>query len=188
MISEQDKQTILSILDKMTPQEKFAFHSSGAYKVCEENNWGDPFVPGRSQEIAMANILGHTISETVSGADAHDHDGPAEYKSCSPGVNSISPKRFNAVYAGISVFPTWEEQLEYLDDKILGYKNHYHSRFKHGECQEIWVLDCQTVYDLLLPKLKKRYDNLKLNNRIKDPRMCANISKREIQRLGKKIF
>ncbi len=177
-----------SILSQMSPQERFAFHSSGAYKVCEENNWGNPFVPGRSQEIVMANILGHEISETVSGPDAHDHAGPAEYKSCSPGINSPTPKKFIAVYAGISIFPTWEEQLEYLDRKILGYKNHYHARFQHGECQEIWVLDCQTIYNLLLPKLKNLYDSLKANKRTKDPRLRGDITKTEIYRYGKKVF
>lgn len=187
-MNSADEKTIQKILSKLTPEEKFRFFSSGAYKVCEENGWGNPFVPGRSQEIIMANILGHQISKTVSGADAHDHAGPVEYKSCSPSNDCAQPSRFMAVYAGISVFPNWEEQVAYLDEKILAYKNHYHARFRHGECQEIWVIDCQTVYDLLLPKLKKRYDSLRANNRIKDPRMCAKITKTEIYRFGKKVF
>ena len=188
MITPKDRKRLAEILAQMTPQERFAFLSSESYKVCRENNWGNPFVPGRTQEIIMANNLGHDISMTVSGADAHDHDGAAEYKSCSPDPGSIHKNSFNAVYGGISVFPTWEEQVKYLDDKILAYKNHYYARFRDGECLEIWVLDCQTVYDLLLPKLKKRYDALKANDRIKDPRMQAVLGKKQIYRHGKKVY
>jgi hypothetical protein len=185
---EQDKLAIEAILGKYSPEEKFAFYSSGSQKVCRQNKWGNPFVPGRSQEIVVCNILGFTISNSVSGADAYDADGPAEIKSCSPGEDAVYKGKFDAVYGGISFFPTWEEQLEYLDQKILAYKNHYHSRWENGECMEIWQMDCQTVYDLLLPKLKKRYETLKANDRIKDPRMQGVLTKKQIYKHGKKVY
>ena len=42
--------------------------------------WGDPFY-ARSREIHLAGVLGHTIADDYSGADAYDEDGPCEYKS-----------------------------------------------------------------------------------------------------------
>ena len=188
MITPEDKILVDNILSKYSAEDRFAFYSSGSQKVCRENKWGNPFVPGRTQEIVVCNILNMKISNSVGGADCYDEDGPAEIKSSSPGEGTKDKKKFVAAYGGISVFPTWEEQLQYLDEKILGYKNHYHSRWENGECVEIWKLDCQTVYDLLLPKLKQRYETLKVNDRIKDPRLQGVVTKKQIYRLGKKVY
>ena len=102
-----------------TPEKKFSTCFEQLYKICEENSWGDPFSYARSREIHMANTLNHTISSTLSGADAIDEDGECEYKT------TTCPK-ISATYNGISVQETWEKQEEYLKKYKIGkYKNHY---------------------------------------------------------------
>ena len=80
------------------------------YALCEANEWGDPFSYARSREIHMAGILGHTIADDYSGADAYDQDGPCEYK-------STIGKKLTATYNGISVQDTWEKQEVYSRGK-----------------------------------------------------------------------
>ena len=78
--------------------------------LCEKNGWGDPFSYARSREIHIAGTLGHQISDTLPGADGIDEDGECEYK-------STIGKSINGTYNGISVQPTWEEQVSYLEKK-----------------------------------------------------------------------
>ena len=56
----------------MTPEQKFQELFEQMYQLCEEQGWGDPFSYARSREIHLAGILGHTVAETYSGADAMD--------------------------------------------------------------------------------------------------------------------
>jgi len=163
----------------MTPTQNYKFLFESIYKLCENEKWGDPMSYARSREILIAGTLGHKIADTLSGADAIDEDGECEYKS------TISTS-INGSYNGISVQPTWEEQVEYLKNKkIAKYKNHYIAQFKSGKIVEIWKLDGMDVLNILLPKLKRGFESTK--NR-KDPRLGASLTKKEIHANGEKIF
>ena len=94
-------------LTRMTPEQQYQQLFEQMYALCEANEWGDPFSYARSREIHMAGILGHTIADDYSGADAYDQDGPCEYK-------STIGKKLTATYNGISVQDTWEKQVEYI--------------------------------------------------------------------------
>ena len=151
------------------------------YNLCIDNEWGDPFSYARSREIHMAITMKHAIASTYSGEDAIDQDGGAEYK-------STIQKNICGAYNGISVQPTWDEQVDYLRVEKLGkYPNHYFARFEGGKIVELWKLDCETVICLLLPKLKKQYDRFKVS-RPKDPRLGATISKTEIYNHGTQLL
>ena len=163
----------------MTPTQKYKFLFESLYKLCENEKWGDPMSYARSREILIAGTLGHKIADTLSGADAIDEDGECEYKS------TISTS-INGSYNGISVQPTWEEQVEYLKNKkIAKYKNHYIARFDGGKIVEIWKLDGTDVLNILLPKLKKGFESTK--NR-KDPRLGASLTQKEIFENGVKVY
>lgn len=149
------------------------------YSLCEKNGWGDPFSYARSREIHIAGTLGHQVSDTLAGADGIDEDGECEYK-------STIGKSINGTYNGISVQPTWEEQVSYLEKKKIGkYKNHYIVRYEGGQIVEGYKLDGMDVFRLLLPKLKKKYPNIMSK---KDPRLGASITQREIYEYGEKII
>ena len=57
-------------LTRMTPEQQYQQLFEQMYALCEANEWGDPFSYARSREIHMAGILGHTIADDYSGADA----------------------------------------------------------------------------------------------------------------------
>jgi len=146
------------------------------YAICERNGWGDPFSYARSKEILMAILMKQKVAETYSGADGFDADGPAEYK-------STIQKNIQGTYNGISVQPTWEAQLRYLfDEKIGKYKHHYFARFDGSEIVELWVLDADDVLAILIPKLRRSYHS---REHRKDPRLGANVTKKEIYKVGK---
>jgi hypothetical protein len=162
----------------MTPEKKFKKLYEDMFKLCLDNDWGDPFSYARSREIHIAGILGHKVSTTLSGADGIDEDGECEYK-------STIAKSIQATYNGISVQPTWEEQVDYLyNEKIAKYKNHYIVRYDGSEIAEIWKLSGIDVFKILLPKLENKYPNI-LNK--KDPRLGANLTKSEIYKYGEKL-
>ena len=111
----------------MTPEQKFQELFEQMYQLCDEQGWGDPFSYARSREIHLAGLLGHTVADTYSGADAIDEDGECEYK-------STIAKSINGTYNGISVQDTWEEQERYLiEDKLGKYANHYIARYDEGK-------------------------------------------------------
>ena len=124
----------------------------------------------------MAIVMKQKIADTYSGADGFDDDGGAEYK-------STIQKNIQGTYNGISVQPTWEDQVTYLcDEKIGKYKHHYFARFDGGKIVELWCLDANDVLYILLPKLKKQYHS---KSKRKDPRLGATVTKSEIYKLGR---
>jgi len=162
-----------------SPEEKYRQLYQEMCSLCTEQGWGDPFSYARSKEIYAATKLGHSIAETFSGADAFNAQGePVEYKS------TISDK-IKATYSGISVFPTWAEQENYLrEEKIAKYPEHFLNRFDNGELVESWKLTGEQVFNILLPKLKKAYPNV-LNR--KDPRLSAMLNTTEIKNNGVRV-
>jgi len=162
----------------MTAEEKYKIGKKMMLEACDENGWGDPFSYARAKEIDIAIQLGHKVSDTLSGADGYDEDGGCEYK-------STIGKNINGTYNGISVQPTWSEQVEYLKNEKIGkYKNHYIARFDKGNIVEVWKLDGKTVLNILLPKLEKSYPTILEK---KDPRLSANLTQKEIYDYGIKI-
>lgn len=146
------------------------------YAVCDRNGWGDPFSYARSREIMMAIVMKQKIADTYSGADGFDENGGAEYK-------STIQKNIQGTYNGISVQPSWADQILYLEDEKIGkYKNHYFARFSEGKIVELWCLDSQDVLLILLPKLKKQYHSESIR---KDPRLGATVTKKEIYKYGR---
>ena len=163
-----------------TPEQRFyeLFEEMG--KLCEENNWGDPFSYARSREIYIAATLGHKVAESYSGADGIDANGDgAEYK-------STIGKNINATYNGISVQKTWDEQYKYLQDKKIGcYPNHYFAKFVNHGIDEMFVAPAKKVLDTLEPKLHKSFTT---SAHRKDPRLGASLTKKEILSISKKII
>ena len=148
--------------------------------LCEnEPGVGDPFSYARSKEIFTAIEMQHEISDTLAGADGIDQEGACEYK-------STTGKSIQSAYTGISVQPTWADQEKYLrEEKIGKYENHYYSRFEGSKgIVEIWKLSGDDVLSILLPKLRKKYDTVLT---MKDPRLQANVSKKDIKQYGIQI-
>ena len=167
----------------ITPEQKYQTLYEQLYTVCEENGWGDPFSYARSREIHMAGILGHTVADDYSGADAYDEEGGCEYKS------TIAPK-INATYNGISVQDTWAEQERYVvEEKIGNYKNHYFARYEGGKVAEIWKLKYWDVLKLILPSIKKQWKEINAGVSVrKDPRIGARINHNQIYEIGERIL
>jgi hypothetical protein len=179
--TEYNSENLESFLNNFykDPSEKYVALFESMHNLCKENGWGEPFSYARSREIHMACILGNTLADTYSGADAYDEDGPCEYKS------TISNK-INATYNGISVQPSWDEQIKYLKEEKIGkYKNHYYARYNGSSIEEIWKLTADDVISIVEEPLKKQYHN-KSNK--KDPRLGINISEGKIKQYGKRIL
>lgn len=163
-------------------QQKYLSAFRALYEAAEEMQAGDPMSYARSREIHLACLLGHTVADTYSGADAFLPDGtPVEYK-------STIGKTISATYNGISVQPTWDEQESYLIDHKIGcYPQHFYARYDGSEVAEVWVLDSDTVLSLILPKAKKQYE-AKRNGNAKDPRLGVTISSGEIRKHGTRLM
>jgi len=164
-----------------TAQQKYLDAFRALYEAAEEMQAGDPMSYARSREIHLACLLGHTVADTYSGADAFLPDGtPVEYK-------STIGKAISATYNGISVQPTWEDQEEYLIEHKIGcYPQHFYARYEGSEVAEVWVLDSDTVLSLLLPKARKQYAT-KRNGKAKDPRIGVTLSAGEIRKHGRRL-
>ena len=163
-------------------QQRYLDAFAALYEAAEEMNAGDPMSYARSREIHLACLLGHTVADTYSGADAFLPDGtPVEYK-------STIGKAISATYNGISVQPTWEDQEAYLIDHKIGcYPQHFYARYEGATVAEVWVLDSDTVLSLLLPKAQKQYAS-KRNGKAKDPRIGVTLSAGEIRKHGTRIL
>lgn len=163
----------------MTAQERYFQLYEELHDLCQEQGWGDPFSYARSREIYISAKLGHTISQTLSGADGYDEVGACEYKST---INH----NINGAYNGISVQPTWEEQEKYLrEEKIGKYAHHYICRFEGSQIVEAYRLTGEDVLTILLPKLKKKFPTASTK---KDPRLGASLTKRDIYQYGVKLI
>lgn len=162
-------------------QQRYLDAFAALYEAAEEMNAGDPMSYARSREIHMACLLGHSVADTYSGADAYEADGtPVEYK-------STIGKTISATYNGISVQPTWEDQEAYLIEHKIGcYPRHYYARYEGPKVVEVWVMDSDTVLSLLLPKAQKQYTT-KRNGKAKDPRIGVTLSSGEIRKFGRRI-
>ena len=162
-------------------QQRYLDAFAALYEAAEEMNAGDPMSYARSREIHLACILGHSVADTYSGADAYEADGtPVEYK-------STIGKNISATYNGISVQPTWEDQEAYLIEHKIGcYPRHYYARYEGPKVVEVWVMDSDAVLSLLLPKAQKQYAT-KRNGKAKDPRIGVTISSGEIRKFGRRI-
>lgn len=161
-------------------RESFKKQYEELAKLCAiEEGVGDPFSYGRAKEIYMAIVLEHEISHTLLGADGHDEDGECEYK-------TTNGKKIMATYNGVMRQPSWDEQLEYLQEVKLGkYENHYFARFDECGIVEMWHMKKDPVLEILVPKFEKQYPT-RMNN--KDPRLGANISTGEIRKYGIQII
>ena len=163
----------------MTPEEKYRDLYEQMYDLCKEQGWGDPFSYARSREIYMAGLLGHKVADDYAGEDAIDEFGGCEYK-------STIGKKVNGTYNGISVQDTWEDQARYIiEEKIGKYENHYYARFDGGRVAEVWKLDANNVLKILLPKIKKQFEEGTSHK--KDPRIGVSISTKQIKQYGTRI-
>ena len=162
----------------MTPEEKYRHLYKELANLCEKQGWGDPFSYARSKEILAALILGHSVAETFSGADAFDDLGrPCEYK-------STTGKTCKGSYTGVSVQENWEKQEKYLAEKKIKPYRHFYNRFEDGKMVESWTIPGEIVHELLLPKFERKFPTV-LNNA--DPRLSATISWTEIKKHGSRV-
>lgn len=164
----------------MNPQEQFIHHYKEMSRIAAKQGWGDCHGQSRGKEICSAIHHGHQLAPRGGGADAFTNDGEAvEYK-------STQDPRIQGTYNGISVQPTWEEQERYLrEEKLGGIPHHYIDRFENGAIVESYYLTGQQVLEVLLPKLEKKFHKL---DTMKDPRLGANLSNREILQYGEKVI
>jgi hypothetical protein len=166
----------------MTPEQKFAKLYKEMWDLCQENSWGDPFSYARAKEIYATCALGHSMpgADAYSGADGINERGEGvEYK-------STIGKNIKASYTGISVQPTWEQQDQYLrEEKIVKYPEHYYNRFEDGKLVESWKLTGQQVYEILKPKLKRKFSTVLS---LKDPRLSATVTTGEIKQHGVRVL
>ena len=169
-----------AVITKMTPEQKYQELFEAMYQLCDQENWGDPFSYARSREIHLAGILGHSVADDYSGADAFDENGnPVEYK-------STIGKKLTATYNGISVQPTWHDQVRYLvEEKIGKYQHHFYARYHKGKVVEVWRLEAEDVLSILLPPLKKQFDDKRVK---KDPRLGYTISNKLIKQFGTQVL
>ena len=122
-------------------------------------------------------ILWHQLSPEQMLLDPNGEE--IEYK-------STTTAKVKGSYTGISVQDTWKSQVKYLrEDKILKYPLHFFNRFEGGKLVESWCLTGQQVYQILLPKLEKKYPTVLSK---KDPRLSANVTNTEIKKYGKRII
>ena len=164
----------------MTPEQEYCHLFERMFELCHEHGWGDPGSYARSREIYMAIKFDHQVATTYSGADAFDGDIPLEYK-------STIAKTINATYNGISVQDSWNEQVTYLEkEKIKCYNSHYVARYEGAKIVEMYRLDGEKVYNILLPKLQKDFER-KSKSTKKDPRLSASLSMTNIKQNGQKI-
>jgi len=171
-----------------TPQDEFVNLFKKLGSLSEHNNWGDPFSYARSREIMASIKLGHDICGTYSGADAFtkcELKKPIEYKS------TIGAKICGS-YTGISVFPTWQEQYNYLETKKIGKYLHFYNRFSNHELVESWTVPKNKVLEILSKKLRKSFDeqgNIKASQmKKKDPRLSASMTYNEIVSNGVRVI
>ena len=162
----------------MTPEEKYRDLYEQMYDLCKVD--GEIHSLMQDQEKSIWQVYcGHRVADDYAGEDATDEDGKCEYK-------STIGKNINGTYNGISVQDTWEEQEKYIkEDKIGKYPNHYYARFKDGKITEVWKLTCNVVLDILLPKIKKQFDQGTSHK--KDPRIGVSVSQKEIKEYGERI-
>ena len=165
-----------------TPEQRFVELYEEMGQLAETEGWGEVFSYARSRELRIAFALGHTLHDEFSGADGIDQNGnPCEYKS------TTGPK-VQGAYSGISVQPSWAEQVEYLkNDKLAKYPFHFFARFKGAKLQEIWKVSGEDVYKTLLPKLENQYHQRK-HKTTKDPRLSATLTTKEIKMLGEQVL
>ena len=163
----------------MTPEQTSRFRElfKEMYSIC---GGLDPFSYARAREIYMAGVFGLKVADDYSGEDAIDENGkPVEYKS------TIADK-IQGTYNGISVQNSWIEQLSYLKgDKICKYEEHYFARFRNGEIVEAYVLSGEDVLQLILPRIKKQFDEGTSHK--KDPRIGVTIGHKQIKKYGTRI-
>ena len=162
----------------MTPEEKYRDLYEQMYDYVK-NRDGVIHSLMQGQEKSIWQVYLVISADDYSGEDAIDEDGGCEYK-------STIGKSVNGTYNGISVQDTWELQEKYIvEDKIGKYQNHYYARFKGGKVEEVWKLGCDVVLDLLLPKIKKQFDEGTSHK--KDPRIGVSIGQKEIESYGQRI-
>jgi len=149
-------------------------------ELSEQLNAGDCFSYNRMREILVAFKLGHTIALGFAGEDASDeNDDFVEYK-------STTQDKINATYNGVSNYPTWDEQWNYIcNDKIGCYKWHYCARFEGHKIVEIWKLSGDDVLRCLKDKFYKSWG--KRHSR-KDPRLGAVLTYKQIKQYGTKVI
>ena len=71
------------------------------------------------------------------------------------------------------------------EEKIAKYPEHFYNRFSNGRLVESWKMDGKKVFEILKPKLRKKFDTVLQK---KDPRLSANVTWTEIKKYGKKVF
>tara|TARA_B100000131_G_C17970273_1_gene554157 strand:- start:243 stop:743 length:501 start_codon:yes stop_codon:yes gene_type:complete len=166
----------------MSAKEKYIQLYQEMADLCEQEGWGDPFSYARSKEIYAACVLGHRMPgpSDYSGADAiNEHGEEVEYK-------STIGKSVKGSYTGISVQPTWQQQDKYLrEEKLAKYPEHFYNRFDGGKLVESWKLTGQQVYEILLPKLRKKYPTILQK---KDPRLSADITTGDLKQHGIRVL
>ena len=150
--------------------------------LCEKNNWGKPFEDkSKANYLFMANFLNHKIITNYYNVLPFEDDEmkiPSKYYASNDDV--CGP------YVGIVIQGSWEMQKKKLENvEVKKYKNHYFARFDKGKIAELYKMDCEKVFEYLLPKVKIIYEEQKNNKR--NPEISLEIPKSYILANSSKI-
>ena len=153
-------------------------------ELCDKYGLGDPFASGRAREIVLSSGLGQNIGEVLAECDAftYDEDGNREEFEYKTSLGSTF--KYNE-----SKKATWDETYKKLKKKITGNKYHYYAKFsKRMDIKEVYYIDGETVFEILIPKLEERYNtlnNVKSSKNLRDRRLYTMMSVRDIKEFGK---
>jgi len=147
--------------------------------------------PRKWRETSASLQGGQEPSTKKTGADCYETvDGTKEECERKSRVGQLQGN-----YTGISLHPTWEEQLKYILEKKIG--NCAYHFFDHicestGVIVESWRMDADTLLKLKLPSLKKQWEKrmkqFREGSPPKDPRLSFTLGATAIRKYGVQII
>lgn len=160
--------------------KKFLELCSEIDELAEASGWGDWCGYNRVRELVSNITLGFDMPRSYAGPDGINNTGEGcEHKST---IN----EELKGNYRGLPYDRDFEVQAKLLEKKILSLPKHYFSRFRRNSTriEEIWEMDAEDVYKILIPKVQKQHPDLQSK---KDPRPSGALTKKEITSYGRKI-
>jgi hypothetical protein len=169
-------------------EEQAIYHLVKAQELFDDLGWGDLSNYARGKECYMAYMLGHTVGKMGGGPDAVDKSGNiCEYKTTtlSGYLPSGELKSHTWNFNGMSYFPTWKQQKEWLCEHMKEIKGgNYFAIFERGKIVTSWRVESGDLLPIMIKKLRKKYPKLP---DCKDPRPGVSITLNIVKELGYKL-
>ena len=171
-----------------TKAKQAIFHLIKAQELFDDLGWGDLSNYARGKECYLAHRLGHRVGKMGGGPDAVDNNGDTcEYKSTtlSGYLPSGELKSHTWNFNGMSYFPTWKQQKEWLCEHMKEIKGgNYFAIFERGKIVSAWRVESDDLLPIMIKKLHKKYPKLPYS---KDPRPGVSITLNIVKELGSKL-